>query len=572
MTSHLLRGPPRLARQFVSPVLLRRTIARDAFKVSGCLLVRPHTVWLGPCQPLSIQAPRSQTRVFSSAPINNTDDAEGAVTNRLNQMVMKGEVHPDDHQSEAAAELDRIYDYLMTHNPPPLIPTPVASPKKESKSFFGSFFGSKQPTPVKAVTQQLSSLLSLSPTNKGAYLFGGVGCGKTFLMNLFYDAVDSGPWAQDKQKVHYHKFMLQVHQFMHEQRKIQSPDGDLIAPVVDQILKQGRLLCLDEFQVTDVADALILQRLFEGLWKKGCILVATSNRAPSDLYLHGLQRDRFLPFIARLEQQCTVVDLLDSETDYRMLAKSSHPDSADGESDDPLVYFLSGDAASHRQFRKLFYRLAEGHPTTPTTLTTQGRNVPIPLSCLQKRVAYFEFADLCQKAMGAADYLVIASNFSTVFCHNIPKLTVNELNWLRRFITFVDTMYELKVTLILHTGQPVESIKDIFSVEGDKQSYSQDEVFAFDRTLSRLEEMSSPKYLKSQWLGGSKKRRLQEKNMYKSTASWTILDESSPRGHDEVVTSTLSLHPSLDNHHQEMSLAETSELEDRTKKISSTTA
>lgn len=486
------------------------------------------------------------------------------MTSRLNQLVSQGEVHADDHQSEAAAELDRIYEYLMTHNPPPLIPTEVPSPKKESPSFFGSFFGSKS-THAKAVSQQLSSLLSLSPTNKGAYLFGGVGCGKTFLMNLFYDAVDSGPWAQDKQKVHYHKFMLQVHQHMHEQRKIQSPDGDLIAPVVDQILKQGRLLCLDEFQVTDVADALILQRLFEGLWKKGCILVATSNRAPSDLYLHGLQRDRFLPFIARLEQQCTVVDLLDSETDYRMLAKSSNADSVDGESDDPLVYFLSGDTASHRQFRNLFYRLAEGHPTIPTTLTTQGRNVPIPLSCLQKRVAYFEFADLCQKAMGAADYLVIASNFSTVFCHNVPKLTINELNWLRRFITFVDTMYELKVTLILHTAQPVESIKDIFSVEGDKHSYSQDEVFAFDRTLSRLEEMSSPKYLKSQWLGGSKKRRLQEKTSYKSSESWTSLDSSR---HDEAVTTTLSLHPSLDNHHQEMSLAETSELEDRTKKLS----
>jgi hypothetical protein len=185
-------------------------------------------------------------------------------------------------------------------------------------------------------------------------------------------------------------------------------------------------------------------------------------------------------------------------------------------------------------------------------------------------VAYFEFADLCQKAMGAADYLVIASNFSTVFCHNIPKMTVNELNWLRRFITFVDTMYELKVTLILHTAQPVESIKDIFSVEGDKHSYSQDEVFAFDRTLSRLEEMSSPKYLKSQWQGGSKKRRLQAKNIYKSSASWTILDV--PNHENEAVTTTLSLHPSLDNHHQELDLAETSELEDRTKKLSSSAA
>jgi len=523
---------------------------------------------------------------FSSAAISDTDEIEGAVTSRLNQLVSKGEVHPDDHQFDAAEELDRIYEYLMTHDPPPFIPTPTTTTTttttttqtpKESKSFFASLFGSKLSTnstvsTTKTITQHLSSILSLSPENKGAYMFGGVGCGKTFLMNLFYDAVDSGPWAQDKQKVHFHKFMLQVHQHMHEQRKIQGSNGDLIAPVVDQILKQGRLLCLDEFQVTDVADALILQRLFEGLWSKGCILIATSNRPPSDLYLHGLQRDRFLPFIARLEQQCTVVDLLDSETDYRMLAKSSHGTSTtmDGTTlDDPIVYFLSGDSMSHKQFRKLFYKLAEGHPTNPTTLTTQGRNVPIPLSCSHKRIAYFEFADLCQKAMGAADYLVIANNFSTVFCHNVPKLTINELNWLRRFITFVDTMYELKVTLILHTAQPIDTIQDMFSVEGDKQSYSQDEVFAFDRTLSRLEEMSSPKYLKSQWLGGSKRRRAQEKALYQSSTSW--ISTHPPIPNEEKVTSTLSLHPSLDNHHQELSLAETSHLEDRAKQVTTRT-
>lgn len=361
-------------------------------------------------------------------------------------------------------------------------------------------------------------------------------------MNLFYDSIDSGPWANDKQKVHFHKFMLQVHQHMHQQRKAQKDPknngngGDLITPVVDEILKQGRLLCLDEFQVTDVADAMILQLLFDGLWKKGCVLIATSNRPPSDLYLHGLQRDRFLPFIDRLQQQCTVVDLLDSETDYRMLANAtsssgisdgsvnSNGEDQQQQQQQPVVYFTKGGPASSKQFRNLFYKLAENHPTNPTSLSTQGRTVPIPLACVKKRIAFFDFADLCQKAMGAADYLVIASTFSTVFCHNIPKLTVNELNWLRRFITFVDTMYELKVTLVLHTAQPVDSVRDLFSVEGDKKSYSQDEVFAFDRTLSRLEEMSSPKYLKSQWLGGSKKKRLEEKDrtLLKSSADWLL--------------------------------------------------
>ena len=483
----------------------------------------------------------------------------GAVTQRLEALIKRGEIQPDDHQFQAAAELDRIYDHLMSNDPPPLeIPmaSSGSSPETKSTSFFGSFFGSSKRA-TDATTALAKKVSTYFDAPKGAYMFGGVGCGKTFLMNLLYDSVSQGPWAQEKQKVHFHKFMLQVHQHMHQQRKL-TPDGDLIAPVVHEILKQGRLLCLDEFQVTDVADALILQRLFDGLWSHGCILIATSNRPPSDLYLHGLQRDRFLPFIAQLERQCTVVDLLDSETDYRMLAKTLSRASDDqtvgagGSSSitsEPVVYFLQGGSASSQSFRKLFYQLAENHPTNPLTLTTQGRNVSIPLACTHKHIAFFDFSDLCQKAAGAADYLVIANNFSTVFCHNIPKLTIHELNWLRRFITFVDTMYELKVTLVLHTAQPCESIKEIFSVDGAKEDYQQDEVFAFDRTLSRLEEMSSTKYLKSQWLGGSKKRRADQKsNLYQSFPSYFGSGPTEPSDHERVVT-RLAVDPSLANHH-----------------------
>lgn len=496
----------------------------------------------------------SSSRFFSASPL--ASPTEGKITTRLQELIASGDVQPDDHQLMAVSELDRLYDALMSQDPPPdnyILPTESSTtlssqtkPKNNSSSMssamslFGGLFGASNGNNSSSSSSSSSSVASMStgitttystPPIRGTYMFGGVGCGKTFMMNLLYDAVDTGPWAQDKQKVHFHKFMLQVHEHMHQQRKL-DPTGDLLSPVVEQVLKQGRLLCLDEFQVTDVADALILQRLFEGLWRRGCVLVATSNRKPHDLYLNGLQRDRFVPFIHLLEKRCTVVDLLDSDTDYRMLANATSEEEGEEEAVQngvvkrkekrPKVYYTKGQS---EEFRKLFHKLTEGYPTNPTALSTQGRRVPIPLGCIQKRVALFDFSDLCQKALGAADYLVIANHFSTVFCGNIPKLTVNEINWVRRFITFVDSMYELKVTLILQTSQ-ANSVDEIFVVQGDKSSYAEDEVFAFDRTRSRLEEMSSPKYLKSQWLGGSKKKE------------GTV---------EERVTTQLFIHPSLDD-------------------------
>jgi protein AFG1 len=463
--------------------------------------------------------------------LSSSGPGPGPITSKLQELVSKGEIKADDHQLRTAKELDRLHHDLMKYDPPPLNNKSASeASSSSSSSLFADLFGSNSSASSWAVSKLTTSR---APAIRGAYVYGGVGCGKTFLMNLLYESIDSGPWSTDKQKVHYHKFMLTVHQHMHEQRKI-APKADLIPPVVDQLLKQGRFLCLDEFQVTDVADALILQRLFQELWKAGCVLVATSNRPPQDLYLHGLQRDRFLPFIDLMEEKCAVVNLLESSTDYRRMTTF-----CDGQQP---VYFASssgkgggkkaGRQQSSKEFYKLFHQLTNGHATNPTALETQGRKVPVPLACPSQQVACFAFEDLCQKALGAADYLVIGHHFSTVFCHSIPKLTIHHVNWLRRFITFVDTMYEMNVTLILQTH--AESLDDIFVLGDNKDDYSQDEVFAFDRTRSRLEEMKSPKYLSSPWLGGGSKEKVTTRLTMQPSVSNNMADTTIGENEDVV--------------------------------------
>jgi peroxisome-assembly ATPase len=450
-------------------------------------------------------------RQFSST----SDGEEGPVTFQLQDMVSRGKIQPDPHQLAAAKELDRVYHDLMATDPPPLpdvTPPPAAqSTNSNSSSFFGSLFGLATSAVADAATNSLG-FDSPQHAIPGVYTYGGVGCGKTFLMDLLYHSIDHGPWAADKQLVHYHKFMLNVHQFMHNSRKEQkdSSNHDLIGPVVHHILQQGRLLCLDEFQVTDVADAMILKELFGRLWSQGCVLVTTSNRPPRDLYLRGLQRDRFIPFIDLLEKRCHVVSLMDNETDYRMMlsmqdggldmAAMEEADQEESKSTvarPKQVFYFGKDR--QKQLQSMFHEMTKGRPKNPTTLETQGRKVKIPMACKSKSVCMFSFEDLCQKALGAADYIVIGQQFSTVFLYGIPQLTVNELNWLRRFITFVDNMYELKVRLLLQTS--AGGLEEIFVVQGDKQSYSHDEVFAYDRTLSRLKEMATAKYLSSKWVG-----------------------------------------------------------------------
>ena len=382
-------------------------------------------------------------------------------------MAKIADIKEDPHQLRAIKELDRLYRELETYTPPPLVP----NVKPEAPSWWSSF------------TAQAKSKVMPNATGvpQGIYLHGGVGCGKTFSMNLFFENLPS----EDKQQVHFYKFMLRVHQQMHEAKRIEGIDGDVLPRVVERTLQQGRIICFDEFQVTDVADAMILQRLFTSLMEQGAVIVATSNRPPTDLYLNGVQRDRFMPFIALLQKKLNVVSMWDSETDYRLINSKAKG-----------VYFVGVD--QEQDFDEVFHSLTKDSSVSSTNLSTQGRLVPIPRACIAKGVARFAFEDLCTKALGAADYLVIGQNFHTVFVDKIPTMSRNEVNWVRRFIIFVDSMYECHVKLIIHAKTEPDGIFQV-----DLNDAACDEVFAFDRTRSRLEEMRSQQYQQKRWAGKS---------------------------------------------------------------------
>ena len=228
---------------------------------------------------------------------------------------------------------------------------------------------------------------------------------------------------------------------MHEAKMVKKIEGDVLPHIIRNTIQEGKIICFDEFQVTDVADALILRRLFTGLIDSGAVIIATSNRPPSDLYLNGLQRELFLPFIDLLEEKLHVLSMWESEVDYRLIQ---------GENKARGVYFVG--KKSKEDFETAFKKLTKGSLISSTKLTTQGRLVDVPKASMKYGVARFSFDDLCRQARGAADYLIVGDQFHTVFMEDIPTLTMNDINLVRRFILFVDSMYECQVKLIIHAA------------------------------------------------------------------------------------------------------------------------
>ncbi|MBD9627515.1 MULTISPECIES: cell division protein ZapE [Ensifer] len=309
------------------------------------------------------------------------------------------------------------------------------------------------------------------PPVKGLYIHGGVGRGKTMLMDMFFEAVP----IQRKRRAHFHEFMADVHERIYKHRQKlkngETKQADPIPPVASELFGEARLLCFDEFSVTDIADAMILGRLFGELFAKGCVLVATSNVAPDDLYRDGLNRGLFLPFIELLKSNAEVISL-DTDTDYRLTKTDGSP-----------VWLSPLGPEADAAMARAWAHETGNVPAAPADVPRKGRKIPVPAA--SGKSARFNFADLCQQPLGAADYLAILERYSTIFVDHVPHLGPHMRNETKRFILLVDTLYDNGARLFASAAaEPQDLLTQKKGTEG----------FEFDRTVSRLIEMQSEEY------------------------------------------------------------------------------
>jgi cell division protein ZapE len=365
----------------------------------------------------------------------------GGVRARYDDRVASGALTGDPAQAAAADQLDALANDL-------------ARPQKR-----GLFAKAREPA-------------------QGLYLWGGVGRGKSMLMDLFFAETK----VSLKRRVHFHEFMAEVHERLDVWRKMSDADrkrsawrvsgagDDPIAPVARQVASEARLLCFDEFQVTQIADAMILARLFDALFEQGVIMVATSNRHPDDLYKDGINRGLFLPFIRKLKERCNVFEL-ESARDYRLDRLVEAP-----------VWYAPLGQASAAALDLAWTRLTLGAEPQHCVLTVKGRKLDVTREAAG--VARFTFQELCARPLGSIDYLTIAATFHTVILEGIPLLTPDRRNEAARFVSLIDALYEARTKLVASAA-----------AEPDQLYTDGDGAFEFQRTASRLFEMRSASYI-----------------------------------------------------------------------------
>lgn len=368
---------------------------------------------------------------------------------RYRTLLNAGQLKPDKAQARAAQALEWLYRALKVYRP-------------RSRGIFGFAFGGNESGPP-----------------KGIYMHGAVGRGKSVLMDMFFQ---SAPTAS-KRRVHFNQFMTETHQHIHEWRNlsqqqrsrraefIREAEDDPIAPVAKRISSEAMLLCLDEFQVTDVADAMILGRLFEKLLVLGVIIVLTSNTAPDHLYEGGLNRQLFLPFIALIKDRLEMVEL-NGPRDYRLECMRG-----------VTIYNTPLGPEADAVMDAAWRRLTDTATSEPLTLEVLERKILVPQAA--GGVARFSFDALCGDALGAADYLALAENFHTLLIDGIPRLGPEQSNEARRFTLLIDTLYDEKVKLVCSAASPPQELY----TDGENAQ-------AFRRAASRLMEMQSEDYLR----------------------------------------------------------------------------
>ncbi|MDA9436164.1 cell division protein ZapE [Bradyrhizobium sp. CCBAU 51627] len=306
----------------------------------------------------------------------------------------------------------------------------------------------------------------------GLYIHGEVGRGKTMLMDLFFQHSN----VEHKRRAHFHEFMADVHERIYDYRQSiargQIPDGDVIALTANAIFEESWLLCFDEFHVTDIADAMILGRLFAKLFELGTVVVATSNVAPDDLYKGGLNRALFLPFIKQITEHMDV-SRLDARTDFRLEKLQGVP-----------MWLTPADGDADAALDRAWKRMTGNAKCKSHDIQIKGRTLHVP--CAAHGVARFSFADLCEKPLGASDYLRLAHDYHTILVDHIPVMDFSQRNAAKRFITLIDTFYDNAVKLM--ASADANPISLYLATEGN-------EAMEFKRTASRLIEMSSESYL-----------------------------------------------------------------------------
>ncbi len=358
--------------------------------------------------------------------------------------VREGQIERDAAQEQVVGRLDGLCGRVDGYSP------------ARKTSALGWLFGSKPD----------------SGAPKGLYIWGGVGRGKSMLMDMFFERADVGK----KRRVHFHAFMAQVHAdiFKYRQalRRGEVKGEDPIEPVAEAIARTCALLCFDEFTITDIADAMILGRLFKVLFVHGVVIVATSNVEPTDLYRDGLNRQLFLPSIDLLLQHMDVVEL-DARADYRMEKLAGQP-----------TFHVPAGPFSREALTATFRTLTGRDTGKPSSVKVLGREVEVPEA--RGSVARFRFADLCAKPLGANDYLAIANTYRSVIVDDIPVLKASQRNEAKRFIVMIDAFYEARTKFFASAAaKPAK----LFEAEEGR------EAFEFQRTISRLNEMQSEEYM-----------------------------------------------------------------------------